>query len=407
MAAAPTPTNDLPFFPPARDMIRPFDPPPLMMEWFRKPGLTKVRTWDGTEAWLVTRFREARKVLGDQRFSADPSKPGFPEKSAGYKGSIGKDKNIRTVDDPEHGQEKRFLARDFAVTRLNEMRPAIQAKVDSLIDDLLAKGAPAEFFEDFALAIPTMVICEMLGVPYEDRDWFAGRSYTCLSSEVDVAKSEAAGKELYDYIDGLIDLKQREPGNDLMTRLVEEALNPGLKTRKSCVELARIVLIAGHETTANMIALSVAALLHFPEQLALLKSDPSLVRNAVEELLRFLSVAHTGRRRVATADIEIGGTLIRAGEGVIIANSVSDRDENEFSDPSVLDVTRKNAKLNMAFGYGNHQCLGQMLSRVELEIVHSTLWRRMPTLQLAVPFEEVPFREDTSVYGIRALPIRW
>lgn len=407
MAAAPTPTNDLPFFPPARDMIRPFDPPPLMMEWFRKPGLTKVRTWDGTEAWLVTRFREARKVLGDQRFSADPSKPGFPEKSAGYKGSIGKDKNIRTVDDPEHGQEKRFLARDFAVTRLNEMRPAIQAKVDSLIDDLLAKGSPAEFFEDFALAIPTMVICEMLGVPYEDRDWFAGRSYTCLSSEVDVAKSEAAGKELYDYIDGLIDLKQREPGNDLMTRLVEEALNPGLKTRKSCVELARIVLIAGHETTANMIALSVAALLHFPDQLALLKSDPSLVRNAVEELLRFLSVAHTGRRRVATADIEIGGTLIRAGEGVIIANSVSDRDENEFSDPSVLDVTRKNAKLNMAFGYGNHQCLGQMLSRVELEIVHSTLWRRMPTLQLAVPFEEVPFREDTSVYGIRALPIRW
>jgi Cytochrome P450 len=407
MASAPASNNDLPFFPPPRDMSRPFDPPPLMLQWLDTPGLTKVRTWDGTEAWVVTRFREARKVLGDQRFSADPTKPGFPEKSAGYKGSIGQDKNIRTMDDPEHGQEKRFLARDFAVTRLNEMRPAIQAKVDSLIDDMLAKGPPAEFFEDFALAIPTMVICEMLGVPYGDRDWFAELSYTCLSSEVDVSQSEAAGKDLYDYIDGLIDLKEREPGNDLMTRLVVEALNPGLKTRKSIVELARLVLIAGHETTANMIALSVAALLHYPDQLALLKADPSLTRNAVEELLRFLSVAHTGRRRAATADIEIGGTLIRAGEGVIIANSAADRDESEFANSFDLDIRRNNAKLNMAFGYGNHQCLGQMLSRVELEIVHNTLWKRIPTLELAIPFEEVPFREDTSVYGVRALPIRW
>lgn len=394
-------------FPFPRDMSRPFDPPPLLAAAGAVEGLAKVRIWDGTRAWLITRYDDAKQVLGDSRFSADPTKPGFPEKSAGYKGSIGQDKNLRTMDDPEHAAEKRLVGRDFTVKRIQEMRPAIQAKVDGLIDAMLDKGPPAEIVHDFALPVPTMVICELLGVPYEDRDEFAERSYTCLSSGVSIEESTAAGEALFGYVDRLIDIKDREPGNDLMSRLVVDELRAGNMTRKHIVDLARLVLIAGHETTANMIALSVAALLHHPDQLALLKADPGLAPNAVEELLRYLSVAHTGRRRAAVADVQVAGQLIRAGEGVIVANSMADRDEAVFEDARTLDLKRPNARATMAFGYGIHQCIGQLLSRVELQIVHATLWRRIPDLRLAEPFENLPFREDTSVYGLRQLPVTW
>jgi cytochrome P450 len=400
-------TGEVPEFPFARDKKRPFDPPPELAACGEEVGLTRVRIWDGSEAWLVTRYEDAKRVLGDSRFSADPTKPGFPEKSAGYKGSIGQDRNLRTMDDPEHAAEKRLIGRDFTVKRIQEMRPAIEAKVNGLIDDMLAKGPPAEIVHDFALPVPTMVICELLGVPYADREYFAERSYTCLSSEVSIKESDAAGSELYAYIDHLIDIKDKTPDNDLMTRLVVDELCAGNTSRKHVVEMARLILIAGHETTANMIALSVAALLHYPEQLALLKSDPALLPNAVDELLRFLSVAHTGRRRAAIADVEIAGQLIRAGEGVIVANSMADSDVSVFPDARTLDLRRQNAKATMAFGYGIHQCIGQLLSRVELQIVHSILWRRIPALALAVPFEELPFREDTSVYGVRRLPVTW
>lgn len=398
---------DVTTFPYPRDMTRPFDPPPALQAAAARPGLTKVSIWDGSEAWLVTRYADAKAVLGDARFSADPTKPGFPEKSAGYKGSIGQDKNLRTMDDPEHAAEKRTVGRDFTVKRIQEMRPAIQAKVDGLIDDMLAKGPPADIVHDFALPVPTMVICELLGVPYADREEFAERSYTCLSSEVSVEESTAASTALFDYVDRLIDIKDKAPANDLMSRLVVDELRTGSMSRKHIVDLARLVLIAGHETTANMIALSIAALLRYPDQLALLKADPSLVPNAVDELLRFISVAHTGRRRAAIADVDIGGQIIRAGEGVIVANSMADSDDAVFDDARTLDIRRPNARATMAFGFGIHQCIGQLLSRVELQIVHSTIWHRIPTLALAIPFEEVPFREDTSVYGVRNLPVTW
>lgn len=397
----------VPEFPFPRDMSRPFDPPPALEITSKLPGLARVRIWDGSEAWLVSRYEDAKAVLGNASFSADPTKPGFPEKSAGYKGSIGQDKNLRTMDDPEHAIEKRMVGRDFTVKRIQEMRPAIQAKVDGLIDDMLGKGAPAEIVHDFALPVPTMVICELLGVPYADRAEFAERSYTCLSNEVSIDESTRAGQELFAYIDRLIDIKDKHPDNDLMSRLVVDHLRNGDLTRDHIVDLARLVLIAGHETTANMIALSIAALLHHPEQLHLLKEDPSLTQNAVEELLRYISVAHTGRRRACIADTAIGGQLIRAGEGVIVANSMADSDAAVFDDPRTLNIRRPNARATMAFGYGIHQCIGQLLSRVELQIVHGTIWRRIPDLKLAMPFEELPFREDTSVYGLKRLPVSW
>ena len=406
MSTPPTVTT----YPPKRDMRCPFDPPRALLDLQAQPTLGRVRIWDGGEAWLVTRYDDARAVLADERFSVNPTLPGFPEKSAAYSQIMGRDHNLRTMDNPEHSVQKRMLARDFTVRRIEEMRPAIQERVDTLIDAILAKGMPAELWEDFAFPIPTMVICELLGVPYADRDYFAHRSHICTSHEVTAEEAATAGRELSEYLDTLVTLKEGQPENDLVSRLVHEQMLPGHLSRKDTIELARFILIAGHETTANTVALSTIALLENPEQLEFLKAnigDKAILTNAVDELLRYLSVAHTGRRRVALEDVQVGGTLIRKGEGVIIANNVADRDPAAFPAPAVLDLKRPNARANVAFGYGMHQCLGQLLSRVELQIAHGTLWRRMPDLKLAVPFEELQFREDTPVFGVRAVPVVW
>lgn len=405
-----TTTDELLTYPPPRDMSCPFDPPPQVMDIASSAEpVRKVQIWDGTQAWLVTRYAEARAVLADNRFSADPSKPNFPEKSAAYKATVGQDRNLRTLDNPEHDRQKRMVIRDFTVKRVEAIRPAIQNTVDGLIDGILAKGTPADIVTDLAFPVPTTVICELLGVPYADRAYFGKRSNTCLSREATPEEAAKSGQDLYEYLDELADRKIAEPADDMMSRLAVEQLATGMLTRSQVVEMARIMLVAGHETTANMIALSTLALLRHPDQAAEIRESDHLpfIANAVDELLRYLSVAHTGRRRLALEDVEVGGVLIRAGEGVIVANNVADRDESVFDKPFELDIHRPNARRTVAFGYGIHQCIGQLLSRVELQVVHGTLWRRIPSLRLAVPFEEVRFKDDGSVYGLYALPATW
>ena len=398
------------FFPPKRDPGRPLDPPPELMKWSKENRVRKVQTWDGTEAWLIMRYEDVRSALADPGVSADPTLPGFPEKSAAYKEVLGKDRNLRTLDNPEHARHKRMLIRDFTVKRIGEMKGPIHDRINGQIDEMLKKGPPADIFTDLALPIPTMVICELLGVPYQDRDFFADRSQTAISSDVPAEEASKAGAELNTYIEGLIEKKQIEPANDLISRLVHEQMKEGALTRDEVVNYGRFILIAGHETTANTIALSTLALLNNPEQRADLQAnqdDDQLVGNAVEELLRFLSVTHTGRRRVATTELTFGDTVIPAGSGLIIANSIADRDCDVFEVPDQPNIRRENARANLAFGFGIHQCLGQLLSRVELKLVHSTLWRRIPTLELAVPIEELPFHEAGSVYGVKSLPVTW
>lgn len=401
-------TNPSVTFPALRDQTCPFDPAAAPIAEGETTG--RVRIWDGTEAWLVTNYADARAILGDQRFSADPNRPGFPEKSAAYKASMA-ERNVRTLDNPDHDVEKRMLIRDFTVRRVAQLRPKIQEKVDALIDAMLAAGPPADIVTDLAFPVPTMVICEMLGVPYEDREFFGQRANICLSSEVSADIAATAGAELEDYLNSLIDKKDAEPADDLMSRLVVDVMRPGERTREHVIAQAKLVLVTGHETTANMIALSILAMLAHPDQLEILTSggseDPALLGNAVEELLRYLSVAHTGRRRVAIEDVDVNGTLIRAGEGVIVANNLADRDPTVFPEPRRLDIRRANARSTLAFGYGIHQCMGQLLSRVELQVVLGTLWRRIPTLRLDRPFEDVAFKEGGSVYGLHSLPVTW
>ncbi|WP_066285422.1 cytochrome P450 [Arthrobacter sp. B6] len=400
--------STLPEYRAPRDMRCPFDPPPATMELARKSTVTRVRQWDGIVAWLVTGYEEARAVLSDnEHFSVNPANPGFPEKNAAYTAVMGRDHNLRTMDPPEHGEQKRMLVRDFTVRKVESLRPKMQDLVDELIDEMLDSPQPFEFHHGFALEIPTRIICDLLGVPVEDRNWFTGLSLTATSAGVSVEEAAAAGQDLYDYIDKLLDVKLATPGEDLTSRLVHEQLQAGALSRKDTIELIRFLLIAGHETTANTITLSVLALLQHPDQLEAMKSDPELIPNAVDELLRYLSVAHTGRRRVAIADVMVGDQLIKAGEGVIVGNHIADRDPDQFPEPATLDIRRQNAKTALAFGFGIHQCLGQTLSRVELQVVHSTLWRRVPSLALAKPITELDFVEDRPIIGVDYVPVIW
>jgi len=395
-------------FPPPRDERCPFDPPPELVRRLHEEPISKIRIWDGTEAWLITRFDDGRAALSDDRFSADPRRPGFPEKNIAYASTIGTDRNLRVMDNPEHDLQKRKMIRDFTVKRVEELRPYVQEVVDRLIDEMLLRPKPIDLISNFAVSLPTLVICELLGVPYEDREFFSERTEAVLSSPT-AEEAIAAGNDLSEFIERLIDLKIASPANDLISRMVHDYMLKGEFGRDELVSLGRLLLIAGHNTTASMIGLSTLFILQNPKVAAEFRSnkDTAFFRNAVDELLRYLGTNHAGRRRVAISDVVIGGQLIKAGEGIIVQNNVMDRDETVFTNADQFDSRRPNARATSAFGYGIHQCAGQSLARMELVVVHSTLWTRIPNLRLAIEFDQVPFFEHGPSYKLKSLPVTW
>ncbi|MEV0081555.1 cytochrome P450 [Saccharopolyspora sp. NPDC050642] len=396
---------DVPEFPMARAAGCPFDPPPDLRFRQEAGPLAKVRLWDGSTPWLVTRYAEQRTLLADPRVSADITRPGYPSSAPVRPGGSGV--SFILMDDPEHARLRRMVTAPFTVKRVAAMRPAVQKIVDDLIDELLAGPNPVDLVEAFALPVPSLVICELLGVPYSDHDFFQENSKTIIKRDASPDDRTAAMGRLAGYLDELVGAKLVNPGDDLLSRLTERVA-AGELPRDEAARMGVLLLIAGHETTANMIALGTLALLEHPEQLALLREtdDPKLVAGAVEELLRYLHITHNGRRRVALEDIEIGGQVIRAGEGMIMANDIGNRDPEAFPDPDRLDLTR-DARHHVAFGFGVHQCLGQPLARMELQVVYSTLYRRIPTLRLAEDLAQIPFKHDGSVYGVYRLPVTW
>ncbi|NUR30115.1 MAG: cytochrome P450, partial [Catenulispora sp.] len=252
---------------------------------------------------------------------------------------------------------------------------------------------------------PSLVICELLGVPYGDHDFFQSRT-SLMVSRTSVADRQRAFAEVRGYLDELVTRKESDPGDDLISRQIARQRQEGTLDHAALVSLAFLLLTAGHETTANMISLGVVALLGRPEQLAAIRSDPARTPAAVEELLRYFAVADGVTSRLAVEDVEIGGASIRAGEGVVVSTLSAGWDPAAFEEPAVLDVGRE-ARHHLAFGFGPHQCLGQNLARMELRIVFDTLFRRIPTLRLAVPAQELPFKTDAVVYGVHELPVAW
>ncbi|MEU0127085.1 MULTISPECIES: cytochrome P450 [unclassified Streptomyces] len=396
-------TPSVPEYPMPRATGCPFDPPPALKEEQEQGPLRKVRLWDGSTPWLATRYADQRTLLADPRISADVSRSGYPS-PAPQRGSTF---SFILMDDPEHARQRRMVTAPFTIRRVEAMRPAVQRIVDGLIDDMLGGPPHADLVQAFALPVPSLVICELLGVPYGDHDFFQ-RNSGVLISRVSAADDRAAALDnLIGYLDELMEDKIARPVDDLLSGLGTR-VGAGELSRREAAEMGVLLLIAGHETTANMIALGTLALLEHPDQLDLLRDtdDPKAVAGAVEELLRYLNITHGGRRRVALEDIAIGGEVIRAGEGVILPNDIGNRDPDVFADPDRLDLGR-DARRHVAFGFGVHQCLGQPLARMELQVVYSTLYRRIPTLRLDARLDEVSFKHDGAVYGVHALPVAW
>jgi cytochrome P450 len=394
-----------PEFPMPRQARCPFDPPPALKDLQEKAPLTKVRLWDGSEPWLVTRYADQRAVLGDPRVSADTDSPGYPTK-ASPEGGEGKLSFIM-MDDPEHARLRRMVTAPFAIKRVEALRPAVQKIVDDLIDGILSRPGPVDLVEAFALPLPSLVICELLGVPYDDHAFFQDNTKTMVHRDATPEQRGQASREVAGYLATLIGKRLAEPRDDLLSSIAGR-VTAGEIDHRQATEMALLLLIAGHETTANMIALGTLALLQNPDQLALLREsdDPRFVAGAVEELLRYLHITHLGRRRAVTEDIEIGGQVVRAGEGIIMANEIANRDPEVFPDPDRLDLTR-DARRHVAFGFGVHQCLGQPLARMELQVVYGTLYKRIPTLKLACALEDVRFKNDAFIYGVHELPVSW
>jgi len=395
-------TTELPVFPADHDVRCPFDPAPEYTEWRDTGGLRKV-SWQGHEVWAVSRYEDVKVAMTDPRVSANV---------AAQQGSAEHHDAMPTVfprtDDPEHAVLRRMLTKDFTVKRVNALRPEISTMADEFIDAMVAKGSPADLVQSYALPIPSLVISLLLGVPYSDHQFFQDTTSVQMSrTATEEERNEAAGK-IFGYLYELVGRKEAEPDDALISRLIREYLPSGELTRETIVMNSFILLTAGHETTANMIGLGTLALLENPDTLARIRDtdDPRVISAAVEELLRYLTIVHSLVARVAKEDIEIGGTLVRAGEGLIMNLPAANRDPAFLDNPDTLDIDR-NARGHMAFGHGIHQCLGQTLARAELEIALPTLLRRLPNLRLAVPPEEIRFRGDMSIYGVHELPVTW
>ncbi|MFE4663444.1 cytochrome P450 [Streptomyces sp. NPDC056716] len=394
----------VPAFPMARAAGCPFDPPPALRAQQDSGRLVRVRLWDGSTPWLVTRHADQRALLLDPRVSADFNHPGYPLPSPRL------DSDATTfilMDDPEHSRLRRMVTGPFALRRVETLRPGVQRIVDDLIDEMLAGPTPVDLMKAFALPVPSLVICALLGVPYADHDFFQENSRTLIRQSGPPGEREAAFARLVGYLEGLLGEKEAHPGEDLLSELAGRVV-AGELTRTEAAQTGVLLLVAGHETTANMIALGTAVLLDHPEQLALLRDtdDPELIAAAVEELLRYLTIAHHGRRRVVLEDIEFGGQLIRAGEGLVLPNELGNRDPAVFPDPDRLDLAGGNRR-HVAFGFGVHQCLGQPLARMELQVVYGTLYRRIPNLRLATARDDLSFKDDGAVYGVHELTVTW
>jgi len=402
-------TADVPEYPMARAAGCPFAPPPEVMELAEQRPLSRVRIWDGSTPWLITGYDAVRTLFSDSRVSVDDRRPGFPHWNEGMLSTVHKrPRSVFTADAEEHTRFRRMLSKPFTFKRVEGLRPAIQQITDDSIDAMLAGPKPGEIVAGLALPVPSLVISQMLGVPYEDAEMFQHHANVGLARYAAAEDTMKGAMSLHKYLAQLVEAKMEEPAEDAVSDLAER-VKAGELSVKEAAQLGTGLLIAGHETTANMIGLGVLALLQYPDQAAVLREtdDPKVVANAVEELLRYLSIIQNGQRRVAAEDIDIADDVIRAGDGIIIDLAPANWDAREFAEPDRLYLHRSGAGQHVAFGYGRHQCVGQQLARAELQIVFHTLVRRIPTLELAVPIDEIPFKHDRLAYGVYELPVTW
>jgi cytochrome P450 len=385
-----------------------FDPTAELSRLRDGKGIERIRTPFGIDAWLVTRFADVREVLSDPaRFSnarvspREGSRLGLPPMSKEELARL-RAGNLLAFDPPEHTRLRRLLTPEFTVRRMRRLEPRIREIVEEHLDAMEREGPPADLVADFALPVPSLVICELLGVPYVDRAEFQERSNEQLDLSRSVEDRFRVAQESRAYMHRLVERAQAEPGEDMLGMLVRE--HGDEVSTDELVGIASLLLIAGHETTSNMLGLGTLALLRHPGQLAIVRDEPERVDAAVEELLRWLSIVHSGTAKVTTTEVEIAGRRIGAGEFVMCALPAANRDPALRDDPDRLDVTR-GAVGHVAFGHGIHHCLGAPLARMEMRIAFPALLQRFPGLRTLS--DQVEFRSFHVIYGLAALPVTW
>ncbi|MGZ0199333.1 cytochrome P450 [Streptomyces sp. RM1] len=381
----------------------PYSPPDAYAELRQGPPV-KVRIRTG-EAWLVTRYEDLRQVLMDERFSSDDTLPGFPVRI--QLPPAPRVMSFTRMDGAEHNRLRRMIMPEFTARATRRLRPGVESLVGRLLDELAAGPRPADLVTRLSLRLPSLVIARMLGVPEADELDFAELSQEVLSQDASPQEIHAAFVRMTEYLDRLIAAKRAEPADDLLSRLATRYMATGELSHEDCVAMARLLLVAGHETTAHQLSLGVVSLLRHPGQLADLRRDPSLYGQAVEELLRYWSITQDNQVRVAVAEAEVGGARIAPGDGVILAYPSANHDETVFADGARFDIHRKDVSRHIAFGHGRHLCPGAPLGRMELEVCLRALFDRFPGLRLADVPEPVVFRQNTINYGLTALHVTW
>ncbi|MFD9654918.1 cytochrome P450 [Streptomyces mirabilis] len=381
----------------------PFHPPDALGPLREQAPLSRLIFPDGHRGWLVTSHALAREVLADNRFSNRNEYRRWPIERARVTS-----RHMPTLpgmfsrlDPPEYTRYRRLLAGQFTVRRMAMLEPRITEIANACLDEMMRVGPPSDFLRDFAVPIPSAMICELLGVPLEDREAFLQRSHVLVDMKTTTIDSARAWAYLYDYISKLIVAKRARPGDDLLSGLTGSDL-----TDEELTGVGVTLLVAGLESTASMIALGLYALLENPDQLAVLLGDMDGLDNAIEELVRHQTIFHMGPFRGALEDVVLAGQHISRGEVVLVSLPAANRDPERFDDPDRMDLRRRTTG-HLGFGHGVHQCPGQHLARAELRIGYSVLFQRLPGLRVAVPREKIEMRHDMGVWGVKSLPVAW
>ena len=395
----PTPLEPLSWPHSNRDIQDPINPAPeLTRIRTEKPvfGITRrLPTGASMSMWLITKYADVRDLLSSRDTSNSLGRSDSAAAQPGF---------LVSLDPPDHTRIRRMLAGQFSMRRLTAMRPYVEQITARFLDQMEAAGPPIDLMQAFALPLPSLVICELLGVPFEDQADFQRRSDTMLDVSVTPQQQADNTREMNAYMQSLVNRHRRDPGDDILGMLIRDHSDD--LTDEELVGIGNILLVAGHETTANTIGLGTLLLLQHPDQLALVRDDPKMITSAVEEILRYLSIVHSGTPRIILKDMIIGDQQIQAGDIAMVSLPSANRDPDFMPDPDVFDVTRQ-PQAHLTFGHGIHQCIGQQLARLEMSVALPALLQRFPTLSLAASPADLSFRGDGPVNGVRELPVRW
>jgi cytochrome P450 len=381
------------------------DPNPLYAELRKAEPVCRVQLPYGRPAWLVLTYELNKFVLGDQRFSREATLVGDNPREDAVDLQVAE--SILSMDPPKHTRIRQLLGKAFTARRVEQLRPTARQIAAGLLDDMTAAGPPADLVQSYSFAFPAMVICELLGIPEEDwhqfRSWSAGMSSTSTVSPEEQAQIFLS---LFGYFGRLFEQRRQHPGDDLLSALAQARDKDDRLTEEELVFQAVGLLVGGRETTAHQITNVVYMLLTYPEQLDLLRAKPELMPGAVEELLRFIVLGSAVNPRIATVDVQLGDTLVRAGEPVLAAMTAANRDERFFDRPDEFDITRQ-PNPHLTFGFGPHFCPGAQLARMELQVSLEEILSRLPGLRFAIPEADLSWQQGTIMRSVTELPLCW